>query len=138
MDALNKQTNFPGGISTGGGDTGSDVVSMPMRIGTICNANNHGKDNIRIPANTLVYGAGVIPFKTAGNRTAPTVGQAEITADGTPGKYLAARDAFALYQGDSATIEVVDVDTLVDIGVSPDIDGDVYVYLEVMPLESNP
>lgn len=133
MDALQKQTNFSGGISTGGGDNGSDAVPMPARMGLRMNANKL-TGTISIPTNTLVSVVGIEPMKANGVYTAPTAGTVNIGVTGTLTKYA---NAVSLVTRSTPAAATVAVTTAAEdvIFTATGLDGDCIVYLEVTSLE---
>lgn len=125
MDALTKQTNFEGGISTGG--PGLHAMPNLTPIGFRMNASNLSQ-SIRLTGKARIQSYTIIPD---GN-TAGTVNVGDTT---TANKYVAAVScAAAAYQTNTATQETAAAATVLNF-TATGLDGDVLVMLNVLPLE---
>ena len=133
MDAFRKQTNFPGGISCGGGDTGFDDSPCRVCIGFYLSPDRLTA-SAKVPAQIAIVGTGIIPTATEGRFTAPTAGTVTIGVDGEANRYHSG-DAFEVDAETSpSNTETLAAETEIIFTADGALDGDVYVYVEVIPL----
>lgn len=119
-----KPTNFSGGISAGGGDTGSDKITQLTYIGVKLTATTLSK-TITLPAGTCIFGYAIMPGENL-----PGAGTVDAGYSGSLDAYIA--DGILTAPSKANLTTAVRLSAAQDvIFTATGLTGDVFVALEI-------